>query len=409
MTQHPFPKKSLRVCLLEGVHESAERAFRDAGYSDVTRLTQALRGDDLRRVLQTAHVIGVRSRTQLDRVVLQDASHLFAIGCFCIGTNQVDLATAAAKGVPVFNAPHSNTRSVAELVMGLVIMLMRDIFQKSQAAHEGNWRKTASGATEVRGKTLGIVGYGHIGSQVSILAESLGLKVLYFDIEKKLPLGNAQSVPSLESLLSLSDVVTLHVPQTDQTRWMMAAEQLKLMKKGSYLINASRGTVVDIDVLADLLKQGHLKGAAVDVFPEEPKSNEERFVSPLQGMPQVILTPHIGGSTLEAQQNIGTEVAEKLVQYSDYGSTQGSVNFPQLTLAPHFNAHRILHIHHNVPGVLRRLNEIIAENDINIVGQHLQTDNQIGYVVLDVEGTAPAGLLDSLRSIDATIRARILY
>ncbi len=409
MSPFSYPKDRIKVVLLEGVHERAEQSFREAGYSQVQRLSHALNSSELADVLSQAHMVGIRSRTQLTQEVLADARRLMAVGCFCIGTNQVDVLAAAKAGVPVFNAPHSNTRSVAELVIGWIIMLMRDVFPRSQAAHLGEWQKTASGSNEVRGKTLGIVGYGHIGSQVSVLAEAMGMQVLYYDIESKLPLGNARGVPDLESLLKASDVVTLHVPGTDNTKWMIDEQRIASMRPGSYLINASRGTVVAIDALAAALRSGHIKGTAIDVYPTEPRSNDDVFESPLRGIPQAILTPHIGGSTLEAQVNIGFEVASKLVQYSDFGSTQGAVNFPQLTLSSHPDAHRILHIHRNVPGVLKQITQVIAEENINIVGQHLQTDANIGYVVLDVEGQAPVQLLDSLKDINATIRARILY
>ena len=403
------PREQIRVLLLEGIHERAETAFRKAGYTSVTRLTDALRGDDLLEAIAATEIIGIRSRTQLTSEVLAAADRLLAIGCFCIGTNQVALEEAAAKGVPVFHAPHSNTRSVAELVLGLSVMLMRDVFQKSSLAHEGVWRKSAVGSHELRGKTLGIVGYGHIGSQVSILAEAFGLNVVYHDILPKLTLGNATSLDTLDELLTTSDIVSLHVPETEVTRGLMTEARLDRMKPGAYLINASRGSVVDVDALAERLKDGRIGGAAVDVFPKEPKSKDEAFESALRGIPNVILTPHVGGSTEEAQEAIGTDVASQLIAYSDSGASTASVNFPQLALAPHDNVHRVLHIHRNRPGVLSAINDLLAERSVNIVGQHLETRGDLGYVVLDVDEVDAADVLPPLREIDGTIRARVLY
>jgi len=403
------PREQIRVLLLEGIHERAEEAFRAAGYTSVTRLADALRGDDLLEAIAETEIVGIRSRTQLTPQVLEAAERLVAIGCFCIGTNQVALEHAAEKGVPVFHAPHSNTRSVAELVLGLSVMLMRDVFRKSSLAHEGVWQKSAVGSHELRGKTLGIVGYGHIGSQVSILAEAFGLKVVYHDIVPKLTLGNATSLESLDALLSVSDIVSLHVPETDVTRGLMTAARLDRMKPGAYLINASRGSVVDVDALAERLRDGRIGGAAVDVFPKEPKSKEETFESALRGIPNVILTPHVGGSTEEAQEAIGVDVAGQLVAYSDSGATTASVNFPQLALAPHDDVHRVLHIHRNRPGVLSAINDILAERDVNILGQHLQTRGEVGYVVLDVDEVDADEILPPLRDIEGTIRARVLY
>ncbi len=403
------PRDQIRVLLLEGIHERAERAFRDAGYSSVTRLPDALRGQDLLDAVAETEIIGIRSRTQLTPEVLEAGERLFAIGCFCIGTNQVALEEAARRGVPVFHAPHSNTRSVAELVIGLSVMLMRDVARKSRLAHDGIWRKSAVGSHELRGKTLGIVGYGHIGSQVSILAEAFGLNVIYHDIVPKLTLGNAHPVPSLDELLAGSDIVSLHVPETDSTRGLMAAARFDRMKPGAYLINASRGSVVDVDALAERLKDGRIGGAAVDVFPKEPKSKDEPFVSPLQGIPNVILTPHVGGSTEEAQEAIGKDVAGQLVAYSDSGATTASVNFPQLALAPHDDVHRVLHTHRNRPGVLSAINDLLADRNVNILGQHLQTRGEVGYVVLDVDEVDAEEILPPLRAIDGTIRARVLY
>ncbi|MCB1052041.1 MAG: phosphoglycerate dehydrogenase [Acidobacteria bacterium] len=404
-----FAKDKIRILLLEGIHSSALDWFHRMGYANVESLNEALDEQALIEKMRGVHMVGIRSRTQLTRAILEQADKLMAVGCFCIGTNQVDLEETAKMGVPVFNAPHSNTRSVAEMVLGLVIVLYRDLFKKSVAAHRGEWLKSAKDCHEVRGKTLGIVGYGHIGSQVSILAEALGMRVLYYDIQAKLPLGNAQACPNLEFLLQNSDVVTLHVPQTPETHRMMDEQRLAQMKVGSFLINASRGTVVDIDALAAHLHSGHIRGAAIDVFPKEPAHNEEAFLSPLRGMEQVILSPHIGGSTVEAQANIGTEVAQKLVAYSDRGTTDGAVNFPQLQLSEHANAHRILHIHANVPGVLQAINKIMADLEINIVGQHLQTNRSIGYVVLDIEKQTTDETLERLRQVNGTIRCRILY
>jgi len=343
--------------------------------------------------------------------VLNEARRLIAVGCFCIGTNQVDTNTAESLGVPVFNAPYSNTRSVAELVIAEAVMLARGIPQKNALCHRGGWMKSAAGSIEVRGKTLGIVGYGHIGTQVGVLAESLGMQVLYFDIEPKLALGNAQAVRSLDDLLARADVVSLHVPETPETKWMIGAPQLANMRAGSMLINAARGTVVDIDALAASLKSGHLSGAAIDVFPVEPQGNNDKFVSPLIGMDNVILTPHVGGSTLEAQDNIGREVAAKLLRYSDNGSTLSAVNFPEVSLPGHPNSQRLLHIHKNVPGILSRINEIFSRESINIDAQFLQTDTKVGYVVIDVSTSAEhAGdLKDALAAIPGTLRARVLY
>jgi len=406
---HSFPRDRIRAVLLEGVHESAVEALRSRGYTRIDRYDTALDGDDLKRAIADAHLIGIRSRTQLTRGAIEAAHRLVAIGCFCIGTNQVDVDFAAGRGVPAFNAPHSNTRSVAELVIGLTVMLMRDVFPKSLAVHQGRWPKTARGSREVRGKTMGIIGYGHIGSQVSILAEALGMNVIFFDIVDKLPLGNARRADSLTEVLLESDMVTLHVPQTAQTSGMMNQARLRSMRRGAHLINTSRGAVVDQAALAELLAAGHIAGAAVDVFPTEPSSNELALESPLRGLDNVILTPHVAGSTEEAQQKIGVGVATKLMRFSDSGATVGAVNFPELTLAPHEGAHRILHIHRNVPGVLSQINRAVAGEGINVLAQHLETRREIGYVVLDIESEGSDRLFAQLRSIDSTIRARILY
>lgn len=406
-----FPKQDIRVLLLEGVSQTAVDTFTAAGYSQIEFHTKSLPEEELKARIAEAHIVGIRSRTQLTAEVLSHARRLIAVGCFCIGTNQVDTEAAELAGIPVFNAPYSNTRSVAELVIAESIMLMRGIPQKNAQCHRGGWSKSAAGSHEVRGKTLGIIGYGHIGTQVGVLAESLGMKVIFHDIETKLSLGNASPALSLEDLLQRADVVTLHVPETTATRDMFGAAQIAAMKKGAHLINASRGTVVDIDALAEALSSGHLGGAAVDVFPVEPKGNGDAFVSPLAGLDQVILTPHVGGSTLEAQDNIGIEVAAKLVRYSDNGSTLSAVNFPEVTLPGHEGSRRILHIHRNVPGVLSQINDVFRDQGINIDGQFLRTDAQVGYVVIDVTASEAQTtvLKDALAAIDGTLRVRTLY
>ena len=406
-----YPKQDIKVLLLEGISPNAVETFRAAGYNNVVTHAKSLPEDELRAAIADAHFVGIRSRTQLTAEVLADAKRLMAIGCFCIGTNQVDLEAAELAGVPVFNAPYSNTRSVAELVLAEAIMLLRGIPQKSAQCHRGGWSKSAAGSHEARGKTLGIVGYGHIGTQVGVLAEGLGMQVLFHDIETKLSLGNARASRDLDELLAISDVVTLHVPETPATRWMFGESQIARMKPGAHLINASRGTVVDIDALAAALHSGHLGGAAVDVFPEEPKGNDDPLVSPLLGIDNVILTPHVGGSTLEAQDNIGIEVAAKLVRYSDNGSTLSAVNFPEVTLPEHAGSHRLLHIHRNVPGVLSRVNEIFGHRGINIDGQFLRTDANVGYVVIDVsaDDAQATELRAALAAIPGTLRTRVLY
>ncbi|RUO39203.1 phosphoglycerate dehydrogenase [Pseudidiomarina aestuarii] len=406
-------KDRIKILLLEGVHNSAIEVLKQHGYSNITALKTSLNEDELCEAVKDVHFIGIRSRTQLNARVFKAADKLAAVGCFCIGTNQVDLDAAREHGVVVFNAPFSNTRSVAELVLAEIIMLLRRIPQKNAAAHRGGWDKAAKGSFEARGKVLGIIGYGHIGSQLSILAEQLGMQVRYYDIETKLSLGNALQVRSLDELLAQSDVVTLHVPETPQTQWMIGAKQLAKMKPEAVLINASRGTVVAIDALAEALKSGQLSGAAIDVFPVEPKGNDDVFESPLRGIDNCILTPHIGGSTEEAQENIGIEVAGKLVRYSDNGSTLSAVNFPEVALPTHAGSRRLLHIHHNRPGMLTRINQILAEQNINVSGQYLQTDSQVGYVVIDIEtppkSTIADDLLIEMRAIDGTIKARVLY
>lgn len=404
-------RSAIKVLLLEGVHTQAYNAFVQAGYSNITSLTHALDDNALIEALKNVKIVGVRSRTQLTEQVLTACPHLIAIGCFCIGTNQVDLMSAQSLGIPVFNAPFSNTRSVAELVIGQMILLYRNVVDKNMQMHRQNWIKSASGAHEVRGKTLGIIGYGHIGSQVSVLAESLGLKVFFHDIENKLPLGNATASVNLEVLLNKSDIITLHVPDTPATQNMISAKELTLMKKGSVLINASRGSVVDIQALSQAIKTKHLKGAAIDVFPTEPSSNDEVFESALIGLDNVFLTPHIGGSTIEAQQNIAVEVADKLIKYSDNGSTISAVNFPELSLPTQDNVHRILHIHENKPGMMRAINRVFFDHNINVEGQFLRTLANIGYVVIDIDSSEETSraLLQKLKAIDGTIRSRVLF
>ena len=406
-----YPRQDIKVLLLEGVSASAVESFHRAGYSQVELHAKSLPEAELRKRIADAHIVGIRSRTQLTDDVLAQAKRLLAVGCFCIGTNQVNLAAARKLGVPVFNAPYSNTRSVAELVIAEAIMLLRGIPQKNALCHRGGWTKSAAGSFETRDKVLGIVGYGHIGTQVGVLAESLGMRVIFHDIETKLSLGNARAVFSLDELLERADVVTLHVPETPATQLMIRREQLAKMRAGAMLINASRGSVVDIDALAAALRDGHLAGAAVDVFPLEPKGNDDAFVSPLVGMDNVILTPHIGGSTLEAQDNIGIEVASKLIRYSDNGSTLSAVNFPEVTLPEHPHSRRLLHIHRNVPGTLSRINELFSAGNINIDAQFLQTDSEVGYVVIDVSADAQQAseLKGQLAAIPGTLRSRVLY
>ena len=404
-----FDKSKLKVLLLEGIHPSAERIFRDAGYENIETVKTALTGDELKAKLEGVHFLGIRSRTTLTRDIFEAADKLVAVGCYCIGTNQVDLTAATEHGVVVFNAPYSNTRSVAELVLAEAILLLRGIPEKSAQAHRGGWAKTANDSFEIRGKTLGIVGYGSIGSQLSVLAESLGMRVIFYDVVSKLPLGNASQIPSLEGLLGQADIVTLHVPDLPSTRNLMDQERISQMKPKSILINASRGTVVDIDALTKALEEKHLLGTAIDVFPVEPKSNNDEFISPLRGFDNAILTPHIGGSTQEAQENIGVEVAEKLIRYSDNGSTLTSVNFPEVALPPHPNHHRLLHVHENRPGVLSAINSVFAENHINIGSQFLQTSDKIGYVVIDVDRDYSDVALEKLAEIEGTIRCRVLF
>ena len=406
----PLPKDEVRILLLEGINESAAGLFKQAGYANVTEVPKALDGPALREALRGIHLLGIRSRTQMTRAVFDAADSLIAVGCFSVGTNQVELDGAREHGVPVFNAPFSNTRSVAELVIGEIVMLLRRAFPRSVSAHDGGWDKSATNSHEVRGKLLGIIGYGNIGSQLSNMAEALGMRVIYFDTADKLRHGNTLPVDSLGDLLAQSDIVSLHVPETPETDGMIGAAEIAAMKPGAYLINNSRGTVVDLDALAAALREGRLRGAAVDVFPVEPGSNVERFVSPLQGLPNVILTPHIGASTEEAQERIGEEVARKLVQFSDNGSTTGAVNFPQVQISPRQNGTRFMHLHRNLPGMLRSINDVFSSRGINIAAQYLQTQGDLGYVVVEADaGGESAALLEHLRRIDGTIRARLLY
>tara|TARA_B100000676_G_scaffold52380_1_gene51666 strand:+ start:1822 stop:3081 length:1260 start_codon:yes stop_codon:yes gene_type:complete len=400
----------LKVVLFEGIHDTAVETLEAGGFSRIERHARALSGQALLDAVSGAHFIGIRSRTQFTEEVAKAATELRALGCFCIGTNQVDLVAARERGVPVFNAPFSNTRSVAELVLAEAIMLLRGIPAKNAAAHRGDWQKSASGSFEVRGKQLGIVGYGHIGSQVGVLAEALGMRVFYYDTSAKLSMGNATPVPTLASLLSLSDVVTLHVPESPDTVRMIGRAELAQMRSGAALINASRGTVIDIDALAEALDEERLCGAALDVFPVEPKSNADAFESPLRRFDNVILTPHVGGSTEEAQESIGVEVADKLIRFQENGSTVSAVNFPEVSLPPHRGTYRLLHIHRNQPGVLAKINRVFSEGGINISGEYLQTDDVLGYVTVDFDISSDFDLakLDALKRIDGTLRARIV-
>ncbi|AKR49191.1 MULTISPECIES: phosphoglycerate dehydrogenase [Acetobacter] len=412
-THLSLPKDKIRILLLEGIHDSAVALLKASGYENVVRHKGALEGDALKEALEGVHIVGIRSRTQLTKEVLDGADRLMAIGCFCIGTNQVDLEAARMNGIPVFNAPYSNTRSVAELVMGEIVMLMRRIFPRSVECHEGKWSKSAHNSWEVRGKTLGIVGYGSIGSQLSVLAEAFGMRVVYYDVVDKLGHGNALPVETLEDLLAQSDVVSLHVPQLPTTKNLMGEAQIKAMKKGSFLINNARGNVVDLDALAEALKSGHLLGAAIDVYPKEPKGPNDKLETPVQGLDNVILSPHVGGSTVEAQERIGVEVARKLVEYSDVGSTFGSVNFPGVQLPQSPRGTRFMHAHRNVPGMMMRLNEIFMNADCNVTAQFLQTDGEIGYVVIEADTGGNTELddrlLQALRGLEGTIRARLIY
>lgn len=408
-TTTSYPKEKIRILFLENISDVAVKNFRQHGYVQVEKISKALTEDELVQVIKDVHILGIRSKTQITARVLGAAKKLQAIGCFCIGVNQVDLKAATKNGVVVFNAPYSNTRSVAELVIGLSIMLIRRIPDKNKAAHEGIWMKEARGSYELRGKTLGIIGYGNIGSQVSVLAEGLGMKVLFYDVETKLPLGNATDAKTMRDLLKKSDVVTLHVPETSQTRNLINKNNLKYFKKGAILINYARGEVVDLEALRKQIIGEQIGGAAIDVFPWEPEKNGDRFQTPLQDLPNVILTPHIGGSTEEAQQNIGEDVSVKLFNYLEKGITFGSHTVPALALPPQEGSHRILHIHRNVPGVLSEINTRLSKHNINILGQYLKTNEEIGYVVLDVNRNISAHAIQLLREVKSTIKVRILY
>ena len=404
-----FPKDKIKILLLEGVHQSSIREFKKRGYNNIDYRKGALSETELLDIIENYHLIGIRSKTNITEKVFEKASKLLAVGCFCIGTNQVDLDAARQHGIAVFNSPYSNTRSVAELIIAMSVMLLRRIPARDKAAHKGIWLKDAENSYELRGKTIGIVGYGHIGSQVSVLAEGMGLKVIYYDIESKLPLGNANAVDSMDELLETSDIVTLHVPATDQTKRMIGAEHFAKMKEGSIFLNLSRGTVVIIEDLKAAIVSGKLLGAAVDVFPKEPKIKSEKFESPLQGLDNVILTPHIGGSTQEAQENIGIDSAIKLSGYLDGGSSSGNHSIPALSVPLQQDTHRILHIHKNVPGVLSEINSRLSQVNVNVCAQYLKTNESVGYVVLDVDGSATLEALEELKQVKNTIRARILF
>ena len=404
----PLKKSDARFLLLEGVHQNAVDAIKEAGYDNIEYITHALDEDALIEKIKGVRFIGIRSRTQLTEKVLEAADRLAGIGCFCIGTNQVDLEAAKMRGIPVFNAPYSNTRSVAELVLGQLILLLRGIPEKNHKVHNGSWPKTAKASYEARGKTLGIVGYGSIGSQVSVLAESLCMNVIYYDVITKLPLGNANQVP-MQYLLSHADVISLHVPELPTTHNMMAKMQFDQMKDGVIFINAARGTCVNLEDLAQAIEGGKVGGAAIDVFPKEPKSNDEPLDSPLRGYANVILTPHVGGSTVEAQANIGLEVAEKFIQFANNGNTTSAVNFPEIAMPQQENTHRILHVHHNRPGVLSNINQLFAQHNINILAQSMMTENELGYLLLDVAEFDSKLALEHLNGVEGTIRLRVLY
>ncbi|MDF1485912.1 phosphoglycerate dehydrogenase [Ramlibacter sp. H39-3-26] len=409
MGKTSLDKSKIKFLLLEGIHPSALEVLRAAGYSQIETIPKALGPEELKEQIADVHFLGIRSTTHLSADVFAQAHKLVAVGCFCIGTNQVDLDAARERGIAVFNAPYSNTRSVAELVLAEAILLLRGVPEKNAVAHRGGWLKSAANSYEIRGKTLGIVGYGSIGTQLSVLAEGLGMRVVFHDVVAKLPLGNARQARSLPELLAASDIVTLHVPELPSTKWMIGPREIAAMKPGAILLNASRGTVVEIDALADAIRSKKLLGAAIDVFPTEPRGNKDEFQSPLRGLDNVILTPHIGGSTMEAQANIGQEVAEKLVKYSDNGTTVSSVNFPEVSLPAHPGKHRLLHIHRNVPGVLTQINKVFSDLQINIAAQYLQTSGDVGYVVTDVDAGSSEQAQELLAQVPGTIRSRVLF
>lgn len=409
MSKTSYPKERINILFLENISDKAVQYFKQQGYANVKKIAGALSEEELVKEVKDVHLLGIRSKTQITAKVLEAAKKLQAIGCFCIGVNQVDLKAATKKGVVVFNAPYSNTRSVAELVIGISVMLIRKIVDKNIAAHKGIWMKDAKGSYELRGKTMGIIGYGNIGSQVSVLCEALGMKVLFYDTETKLPLGNAVAAKNMKEVLMNSDIVSLHVPETPQTKNLINRNNIKLFKKGSILLNYARGEVVDLKALSEAIKEGVIAGAGIDVYPWEPEKNGDHFDTPLQGLPNVILTPHIGGSTEEAQQNIGEDVSVKLFQYLERGITNGSHTVPAIGLPPVDGAHRILHVHKNVPGVLSAINTALSKNNINIVGQYLKTNEEIGYVVLDVDKKLSKRAAELLKEVKETIKVRMLY
>ena len=404
-----FPKDKIKVLFLENISDKAVQYFKQQGYADVKKIAGSLSEEELIKVIKDVHILGIRSKTFISKKVLDSAKKLQAIGCFCIGVNQVDLKACKQKGIAVYNAPYSNTRSVAELAIGASILLIRRILDKNNAAHKGIWNKDAKGSFELRGKTLGIIGYGNIGTQLSVMAEAMGMRVQFFDIETKLPLGNAQAKKSIKEIVSSSDIISLHVPETNQTKNLINKSVLKQFKAGSILVNYARGEVVDLEALAEAIKEKHITGAAIDVFPVEPEKNGDAFSTPLQGLSNVLLTPHIGGSTEEAQENIGEDVSIKLYQYLERGVSNGSHTIPSLSLPPVDGAHRILHIHKNVPGVLGAINTLLSKNKINIVGQYLKTNDEIGYVVLDVDSKLSKQAITLLKEVKETIRVRMLY
>jgi D-3-phosphoglycerate dehydrogenase len=404
-----YPKDKIKVLFLENISDKAVQYFKQQGYTDVKKVAGALSEEELIKVIKDVHILGIRSKTFISKKVLDSAKKLQAIGCFCIGVNQVDLKACKQKGIAVFNAPYSNTRSVAELVIGASILLIRKILEKNNAAHQGIWNKDAKGSFELRGKTMGIIGYGNIGTQLSVMAEAMGMRVQFFDVETKLPLGNAQAKKSIKEIVSSSDIISLHVPETNQTKNLINQSVIKQFKTGSILVNYARGEVVDLDALAKAIKEKQIAGAAIDVFPIEPEKNGDAFNTPLQGLPNVLLTPHIGGSTEEAQENIGEDVSIKLYQYLERGVSNGSHTIPSLSLPPVDGAHRILHIHKNVPGVLGAINTLLSKNKINIVGQYLKTNDEIGYVVLDVDSKLSKQAMTLLKEVKETIRVRMLY